>query len=325
MSLTSRGHGGTNAAMSVLGWFRGSGASGFGYDSTAEDVTEGAVLAGKTFLVTGATSGLGRETSRVLLLRGARVLVAGRTLESARLTCRELGGAAVPLCCDLSEPQSVAACATSVVEQQVTLDAIVCNAGLMLPSRVQTKCGHELQFLVNHIGHFILVTRLLQQLSPEGRVVMVSSEGHRLVPRGGIAFDNLDASRPYAPWTAYGQSKLANLLFAVELAERFAQGRQTANAVHPGVIVTQLTRNLSPLLINGYRAISGLACKSISQGAATQCYVATHPHVAAHNGKYFADCNLKLPSAHARDRSLARRLWLTTESIVGELLRSDVL
>ncbi len=306
--------------MAVLSWFRGRGPSGFGYSSTAEEVTEGLELAGKTFLLTGCTSGLGLETLRVLSLRGACVLAVGRTLEKASSACERVAPSAVPLSCDLSEPRSVLSCVDSVLQCGVQLDGIICNAGVMLPSRIDTKYGYELQFLTNHLGHFTLVTRLLDRLSSSARVVVVSSEGHRLVPRGGIAFDNLSAQRGYSMWTAYGQSKLANLLFAKQLAARFAGSRKVANAVHPGVIVTNLTRTLPSVLANGYRAVSGLACKTIPQGAATQCYVAAHPAVAVCSGEYFSDCNLAQPSAHAKDAQLAQRLWEFSEASVAELI-----
>ncbi len=309
----------SSSSMAVLGWFRGRGPSGFGYSSTAEQVTEGLELAGKTFLLTGCTSGLGLETLRVLALRGARVLALGRTLEKASSACERVARGAVPLGCDLSEPRSVLACVDSVLQRGVQLDGIICNAGVMLPSRVETKHGYELQFLTNHLGHFSVVTRLLDRLTSRARVVVVSSEGHRLVPRGGIAFDNLSARRGYSMWTAYGQSKLANLLFVKQLATRFADSGRIANAVHPGVIVTNLTRTLPSVLASGYRAISGLACKTIPQGAATQCYVATHPSVSAYNGEYFSDCNLAQPSAHANDAKLAQRLWEFSEAAVAEL------
>ena len=208
--------------MSLLQHIMPNGASGFGYGSTAEEVTAGLSLAGKTILLTGCNSGLGLETLRVLSLRGARVVGTARTVDKARAACADAGGAAVPLACELSEPASVRACVAAVIQQGIKLDAIICNAGIMALPRLEKGHGFEMQFFTNHIGHFILVTGLLQQLTENGRVVMLSSAAHAMAPRAGIEFDNLSGEKSYSAWGAYGQSKLANILFACELARRFA-------------------------------------------------------------------------------------------------------
>ncbi|HSU40521.1 MAG TPA: SDR family NAD(P)-dependent oxidoreductase, partial [Polyangiaceae bacterium] len=178
---------------------------------------------------------------------------------------------------------------------------------------------YELQFFTNHMGHFMLVTGLLSRLAEHGRVVVVSSSAHRQAPRAGIEFDNLDGSKGYGAWSAYGQSKFANLLFAKELARRLAAGKQTANAIHPGVIRTNLQRHMSSPLAALLNASGPLALKSVAEGAATQVYVATHPTLAAVSGRYFADCNLATPRADADDEALARKLWETSEAIVAKL------
>src|SRR6185369_1907773 len=131
-----------------------------------------------------------------------------------------------------------------------------------------------------------------------------------------IEFDNLDGRKGYDPWRFYGQSKFANLLFAKELARRLAGSKQTANAVHPGVIKTNLQRHMSAPLSVLFNTFGPLALKSTAEGAATQVYVATHPTLAGISGRYFADCNLATPRADADDTALARRLWETTERIV---------
>ncbi|MCA9569382.1 MAG: SDR family NAD(P)-dependent oxidoreductase [Myxococcales bacterium] len=304
--------------MSLVGALRGKGPSGFGYDSTAEDVTEGLDLTGRTILVTGCNSGLGLETARVLALRGARVVGAARTEEKAREALAPFAGEHLPVACELSEPASVRAAVQVVAEKAGPLDAIIANAGIMaLPER-NVSHGLELQFLTNHVGHFLLVTGLLDRLAPTARVVMLSSTAHTNTYAEGIRLDDLDASRGYTPWGAYGQSKLANLLFAKHLATRLPAG-QTANSLHPGVIWTNLGRHMNPVVGFAATLISPLFLKTIPAGASTQTYVATHPDVAATTGEYFADCNIAKPSAHGRDAALAEALWTKTEELVAAL------
>jgi NAD(P)-dependent dehydrogenase (short-subunit alcohol dehydrogenase family) len=306
--------------MSLYAMFTSKGPSGFGYASTAEDVTQGLDLMGKTYLVTGSTSGLGFETLRVLTLRGAKVLAAARSLEKAREACAPVkGGQAVPLACELSDPKSVRACVEEVKRSGVKLDGIICNAGIMALPRLEKAHGYELQFFTNHVGHFILVTGLLDSLKEDGRVVMLSSAAHLRAPKEGIQFDNLDGAKGYTAWGSYGQSKLANLLFARELARRFEGSQRTASALHPGVIHTNLFRHMGTVLNALSGVLGALAMKSIPQGAATQVYVATHPSLAGVSGKYFADCNVATPRADAEDAALAKRLWDVTEKIVAGL------
>ena len=305
--------------MSLYEMFKRAGPNGFGYGSTAEQVTEGLALAGKTVLVTGCNSGLGQEAMRVLALRGARVLGTARTLAKAQEACSALGPQAVPLECELADPKSVRGCVEAVKRAGFKLDALLCNAGIMaLPER-QEAFGLELQFFTNHIGHFILVTGLLAQLTEQGRVVMLSSGAHTMAPKGGIEFDNLSGARNYKAWTNYGQSKFANLLFAKELARRFAGTKKTANAVHPGVIHTNLSRHMNPVARAVFGAVGPLALKTVPQGAATEVYVAVHPGAAAVNGAYFADCNVAPCRPDANDPALAARLWETSEKIVAAL------
>jgi NAD(P)-dependent dehydrogenase (short-subunit alcohol dehydrogenase family) len=305
--------------MSLYQLFKAKGPSGFGYGSTAEEVTQGLPLQGKTILVTGCTSGLGQEAMRVLARRGARVLGTARTLEKARAACDAVGGGAVPLVCELSDPASVRACVAAVKARGDRLDALVCNAGIMALPRRQQLHGVELQLFTNHVGHFILVTGLLERLAEDGRVVMLSSAAHTMAPREGIRFDDLGAERDYSPWKHYGQSKLANLLFAKELARRLAGTRRTANAVHPGVIRTNLSRHMPSFARLAFGLAGPLVLKSVPQGAATEVYVAVHPAVATTSGAYFADCNVARPRADADDPALARKLWEATEAIVARL------
>ncbi len=304
--------------MSLVGGFLGNGPSGFGYDSTAEEVTDGLDLSGQNILVTGCNSGLGLETCRVLGLRGATVFAAARTEAKAREALAGFAGRFVPLACELAEPNSVRAAVGRLTGEGVGFDAVVANAGIMAVPKLELVHGYERQFFTNHIGHFMLVTGLLGALAPAGRVVMLSSAAHRAAPVGGVAFDNLSGQKSYRPWTAYGQSKMANLLFAKELARRFAGSARTANAVHPGVINTNLARH-SRLTQLGYDIAAPIFLKDIPSGAATQVYAAVHPSMAGVSGEYLADSNLAKPRSIANDVELARRLWTESERIVAEL------
>jgi NAD(P)-dependent dehydrogenase (short-subunit alcohol dehydrogenase family) len=305
--------------MGLLASLKPRGPNGYGASSTAEEVTTGLDLSGRTYLLTGCNSGIGRETLRVLRMRGASVIAAARTEEKAREAIDAVAPGAVPLACELSEPASVRAAVETVRRHGARLDGIIANAGIMALPKLEVRYGLELQFLTNHIGHFILVTGLRDQLADDGRVVMVSSAAHHRAPAAGIDFGNLAGEKSYAPWEAYGRSKLANLLFAKELARRFAGSKQTANALHPGVIATNLTRHMGAAIELVWSAASTALLKSIPQGAATQCFVACRPDNAAVSGEYFSDCNPARPSRLAMDEALARRLWVESEALVARL------
>lgn len=306
--------------MSLYAMLAPRGTDGFGYSSTAEEVTAGLSLAGRHILVTGCNSGLGLETLRVLALRGAHVIAAARTLEKAQAACASVSGHATPVACELTDPASIARCASGVRASGAALDAIICNAGIMAPRQLQQVHGYELQFFANHLGHFMLVTSLLDALAPQGRIVMLSSRAHYRAPRGGIEFDNLSGARSYRPFTAYGQSKMANLLFARELARRLGTGGRVACAVHPGVIATQLGRHMAGAAATLFFGVGSLLfLKSIPQGAATQCFAAVHPRAAALSGAYLADCRPARARADAEDPALARRLWEVSEQIIARL------
>jgi WW domain-containing oxidoreductase len=309
--------------MSLLSLIKPDGPTGFGYGTSAEQVTEGLSLAGKTLLVTGCNSGIGEEAARVFALRGAHVLGCARTLEKAREACGRLPGKSTPYACELSDPASVKACVAAVAKDLAAagtkLDAILCNAGIMALPTLQKAHGYELQFFTNHIGHFLLVTGLLDSLAADGRVVMLSSEAHRAAPKGGIEFDNLAGDRGYKAWPAYGQSKFANLLFAQELQRRFAGTRRTAYAVHPGVIKTNLTRSMAGVAGLAMAVASPLVLKTIGEGAATGVFAAVHPKALQFAGQYLSDCNGKRPRQDAVDAALAGRLWEESEKIVRGL------
>jgi WW domain-containing oxidoreductase len=309
------------AAMSLYALLRPNGPSGFGMGSTAEEVTRALSLAGKTILVTGCSSGIGFETARVLALRGAGVICAVRDEEKAARIARAIGAQAMGVACDLADPLSIRACVGDLKRRNVRPDAVICNAGIMMPPRLELVHGFESQFFVNHIGHFMLVTGLLDNLADQARVVMVSSAAHRFAPRGGIDFDNLRGEKSYRPWIGYARSKFANLLFAKELARRLAGSGKTANAVHPGFVPgTDIFRGLA--LAQIARAywpdiLTALVAKTIAEGAATSCYVAASPAAADLSGQYFSDCNIAKPRADAEDAALAARLWEVSEKIAA--------
>ena len=289
----------------------------FEADSTAEEVTAGIDLSGKTVVVTGANSGLGYETMRVLALRGAHVIGTGRTAEKAQTACASIEGQATPVVLELTDLASVAACAAQIRAMQVPIDMLICNAGIMaLPELAQVN-GIEKQFFVNHLGHFAFATALTEQVqaAQQGRVVLVSSSGHQWAPESGVEFDNLSGEVGYEPNKMYGQSKLANGLFAFELARRFEGTRATANAVHPGIIMTNLGRHYPKWQQIAGRVIGWTFMKSMEAGAATTCYVGTSPLLATVSGYYFSDCNPVVPTQQMQDPALAARLWEVSEEL----------
>jgi WW domain-containing oxidoreductase len=290
--------------------------------STAEDVTAGLDLAGKTILITGCNSGLGLVSMQVLARRGAHVIAVARTREKAEMAADRAGVAVTPVACELSDLDSVVACSKQIRKLDRPIDVLMCNAGIMALPELRQKYGVEMQFLTNHLGHFVLVSRLLDRVlqAPAGRVVMVSSLAHYFSVPGGIDFDNLSGKRRYDPRTFYGQSKLANLLMSNELARRLAGSGATANAIHPGIILTPLMRNLSGTQFNLSSLLSWPVARSAEQGAATQCYVATAPALEGVSGSYFVDCNPARTSIHARNAELAERLWAVSEELAADYL-----
>ena len=313
--------------------------SDFGFATTSDDVAAGINLAGKTVLITGCNSGLGYESMRTMVAHGAHVLGTARTMAKAEEACAsvtsgmslgQFSGKATPLVCELTDMESVAAC-TDAVDQLLEnyhkpLDVLMCNAGIMaLPKLEQVDVNGTLlekQFVVNHLGHYLLTRRLMPQVqaAPAGRVVMVSSVGYTLAPEGGIQFDDLSASIKYKPFPAYGQTKLANVLFSNEISRRYEDEVLTSNAIHPGLVATNLGRYMrgdkegtskqpdTPLR-------KGM--KMAAQGAATQVYVGIDKRLAGVSGYYFEDCNpVALKGDYARDDALALRLWDVSEDIV---------
>ncbi|SEM12171.1 WW domain-containing oxidoreductase [Pseudoxanthomonas sp. GM95] len=305
--------------MSLLAMFKSVGPTGFGYGSTAETVTKGISLKGQTILVTGCNSGIGAETCRVLALRGAVVLGAARTQKKAEAACARFPGSAIGYACELSDPTSVRDCVEAIKMDKRRLDAIICNAGIMMLPKLEKSNGYELQFFTNHIGHFMLVTGLLEQLTERARVVMISSDLHARAPVGAIDFDNLSGEKGYQPLTAYGQSKMANMLFAKELQRRFSGTAKVAYAVHPGVVDTNLARNMGPIVSVLVKAIGPLFLKSVGEGAATGVFAAVSPKASRLGGTYLADSNVTRPRLDVENPEIAGRLWAESEKIVRSL------
>ncbi len=297
----------------------------FGHVRTAEEVTEGIDLSGKTAVITGVNSGLGEEAMRVLCLRGARVFGLARSLDKARQACDKAPGEALPFACELGNWQSVKDCAQAILATGRTIDILIANAGIMAPTELALHHGVESQFAVNHMGHFVLIHHLLDQVkhASEGRIVLLSSDAHKtlLMLSGGIDFDNLDGSRGYSPWKFYGWSKLANVMLAKALALRLEGSNATANAVHPGVIETGLGRDagiVNKLLYFFSKPIS----VNVPQGAATGCFVATSPDIQDVSGEYFSNCRRSSYNTLADDAALVERLWSRSEDLAHEFLTS---
>ena len=293
--------------------------SPFNAESTAMEVTEGLDLTGQTAFITGCNSGLGYETMRVLSLRGATVIGAARTMEKAEAACAEMSGTAIPVVCELSDLESVANCGKQVRELGMPIDMLILNAGIMALPELEQVNGIEKQFFVNHIGHFTLTTYLLDQVkaAPQGRVVVVSSSGHEFAPEAGIEFDNLSGERDYSAWGMYGTSKLANGLFVLSLTEQLKGTTTTANAVHPGIINTNLGRHF-PWYQRVVASLFGWAfMKTTEAGAGTQTYVATAPALAGYSGYYFADCNPVVPDPRMLNSAQAAQLWAASEEIAA--------
>lgn len=289
----------------------------FNKKSSAEDVTAGVDLSGKTILITGVASGLGREAMRVLAMRGAHVLGLDRTLESVKAASEGITGKITPYACDLADPDSIVACTDAITAACDTLDVILTNAGIMCPPyTVVEKYPEplEIQFAVNFVGHFILLNRLLPlvKAAPAGRLAIVASEGYATAPRKtGIQFEDLSFSNGYDALTAYGHSKLACMLMSKEFAKRLAGTGVTANSIHPGVIRTNLASDTESFKVKLISMFAGPWTRTIAQGAATHCFVAANPSLDGVSGLHFADSNAKEPKDHplVNDMELAGKLW----------------
>ena len=309
----------------------------FGWHSTSDEVLEGIDLTGKRALVTGVSAGLGVETARALAAHGAEVIGTARDLrkaEKATASIRDAYGDRFSLLeLDLADLVSVRAASDAVRRSGKPLDLIIANAGVMATPFGRTADGFETQFGTNHLGHFVLVNRLADLIAQQGRVVSLSSIGHQ--------FADLDLSdpnferRPYDAIVAYGGAKTANALFAVELDRRLKTRGVRAAAVHPGGIMTELGRYMTPELID--RAIAAVKAesggsssasrgyKSVPQGAATSLWAGVTATADLVGGRYCEDCHVAevAPKGagvrpYAIDPERAKLLWAKSEELVGE-------
>ncbi|RAG81322.1 oxidoreductase [Streptacidiphilus pinicola] len=304
----------------------------FGAESTAAEVVSGVDLTGRRAIVTGGASGIGVETARALASAGAEVTLAVRDMAAGARTVADFTAATgnkdtQVAHLDLADQSSVAA---FVAAWEGPLDILVNNAGVMASPERRTPEGWELQFATNHLGHFALATGLHAALARDGggRVVAVSSSAHHRSP---VVFEDIHfRERPYEPWSAYGQSKTANVLFAVEAAKRWAADGITVNALMPGGIRTNLQRYVSDEELARLRAQAAggteLKWKTPEQGAATSVLLAASPLVAGVTGRYFEDCNEAVVgelsartgvAAYALDPEAAARLWQVSVDTLG--------
>ena len=314
----------------------------FGATSTTDEVLEGVDLSGKRILVTGVSAGLGVETARALAAHGALVVGAARDLEKAQRATEQVragaknGGELELVELDLASLASVRACADGLMAAAKPFDLVIANAGVMACPKGQTADGFETQFGTNHLGHFVLVNRIASLLKPGSRLVNLASSGHRF---SDVDLDDPNFERtPYAEFVAYGRSKTANILFAVEFDRRHKDRGVRAVAVHPGGIQTELGRHMTPEVlqqlvdnINTANASSGAPAftwKTIPQGAATSVWAGVVAPVETVAGRYCEDCHVaelvegsdirQGVRAYALDPDNAKALWAKSEEMVGE-------
>ena len=281
----------------------------FGRRSTADQVLAGIDLSGKRIVITGCNSGLGFESMNAFAANGATVIGLARTIHAATRACAQASPACIPIACDLTDLESVAAAIRAIRAIAAPLDAIIANAGVVSLPSLSTRYGVEMHLLVNHIGHFALINGVADLLRDNsGRVAIVSSDaGINQAPAEGIMFDNLDGGRFYKPSMFYGQSKLANALYAKELSRRLSSRGVAVNSVDPGAARTRGNK--------GYFA--RLFAKSAAQAAATQVLVAASPRASGITAQHWSNCRISTGSPLLQDFVLARRLWDVSEEIVA--------
>lgn len=315
----------------ITGW---PGPSGFGSATTAEQVTAGIDATDLTVIITGGASGIGLETSRVLALRGAHVIIAARNMEAAneakQTILKTYENANIDVFhLDLSSLNSVKTFADEFIALNLPLNVLINNAGIMFCPYQLSQDGIEMQFATNHLGHFYLTNLLLDKMKNtasatgiEGRIVNVSSVAHLHTYEEGIKFDAINDKNSYSDKKAYGQSKLASILHANELSRRLKEEgvNITVNSVHPGLIMTNLMKH-SLNLMRIMKLLTYVLWKNVPQGAATTCYVAVHPNLKGVSGKYFLDCNEWPASDFARDPKMAKKLWDYTNHLLDSALQ----
>jgi WW domain-containing oxidoreductase len=301
--------------------------SPFNHRSSADDVLRNQNLSGQVIIVTGANTGIGFETARSLAAAGATVIATCRSADKAAATQKRLmlanpSSTVETAVMDLSSLASVSDFCSGLAHSKI--DVIICNAGIVAPKYGETKEGFEQTVGVCHVGHFLLVKKLMPRLlsAPAPRVVMVSSESHRVPPR--LNFDALPyPESQFRPMKSYGQAKLCNALMAVELQRRFAGQGLTACYVHPGTMVTTEIGRDSAIVRFAMWLVSPFT-KTASQGAATSVFCATWDDRRELGGNYFSHCARAKPSAETANVEVAGRLWELSERWVGEKGYSDI-
>ncbi len=280
-----------------------------------------ASVEGKNVMITGPTEGIGRATAFALAERGAHLHLLCRNRTKAAVLRDALQSTYRHLqvelyLADLGNFEEVRAAGAAFIGRDQPLDVLINNAGLINTRRILLDNGQEQMFAVNHLGHFLLTTLLLDRLkqAEQGRVVVVASEAYRFCR--GIRFDDLRWERGFRAFPTYGHSKLANILFARELAERLKGTRVTVNALHPGAVRSQLGAQ-NTWYAGQILALVKPFLRTAEKGAATSIYLATSDEVTSTSGEYFYDCKPKKTTASARDREQARRLWKLSEQLVG--------
>jgi len=278
-------------------------------------------MTGKTVVITGATAGIGRVTAKELAAAGARVVVIARNREKAEETrswiLAETGSKAVELIIsDLSVLSQVRSAAREVSSRAGGIDVLINNVGAVFDRRLESADGIEMTFALNHLAPFLLTNLLLDALKqrPGARVVTVSSDAHQ---GAHMDFDDLQGTRRYRAWTAYGQSKLANLLFTFELARRLGGTGITANALHPGFVASSFGKNSRPLLRVGISVAQRLGGISVEQGARTSVYLASSDEVTGVTGRYFVKCREHESDPASHDPESMKRLWEISARMTG--------
>jgi len=282
-------------------------------------------LDGKTMIVTGGNSGIGKAAAVALARAGARVVITARSEQRGAAAVADIsaasGSSTVELSVfDLGDLSSVRSGAADLLERCPRIDVLLNNAGLILTERTLSADGYEATFAINHLGPFLLTDLLRPRLveSAPARIVNVASTAHNFARRG-MVFDDLMAERSYKQMEVYGRSKLANILFTTELADRLAGTGVTVNCLHPGSVATGYARDgdATGFLAWGVKVIAPLSLTP-EQGARTSVYLCSSPDVDGVTGRYFAKCKEKTPSANARDRAAAAQLWEVSERLVEE-------
>ncbi len=272
----------------------------------------------KIALVTGANSGMGMASARMLARKGYFVLMLVRSekrgSEAFKMLNEEQPGCFQLILCDLSDLQSVRRAAASIGETYEKIDVMLNNAGVITTQRELTKEGMEMQFGVNHVGHFLLTMLLLQKLQKGSRIIQVASGAHKW---GDIHFEDLSLEKSFRPFKAYGQSKLANVLFVKELSKKLAPYGITVNSCHPGAVATNMGVNRETGFGRGITKLLKPFFRSPKEGAATAVYLATAPSVEGMTGEYFYNGKPGKVSRKARDEELSKKLFQWTEDFTG--------